>query len=456
VGPNNVGKSAIVAALQILCRNENSTYVMRHGEKRCSVMVTTSDGHSVTWQRKTSPSYLIDGQTFDRLRSGIPEELHAALRLPAIEEGADSNLDIHFGSQKSPIFLLDKPATLKAKFFASSSDASRLVAIQTRHRQKLQDAKREKQNLEAESSALNAELEVLQPVVDIDARLSAMEALHQELLAESGSLRLGGQVFARLRKDGAVVERFTAECDSFRAFAPPPALHETGRLSALLASLNEARRQEARSEARTKAAAKLNAPPVLADIAQLATLAARIDQAGQRLARVQEEHQSLQSLESPPQMEETEAGRALANRLRLAGRTFQQASSQHIALATLTEAPELGDEKGLGELIRRLERQRSEMTRYEQSGKTLDSLCQPETAADAAPLRELIAVLVSADDKAASAEKQCEQDALAVQEAERQLRTQAAGAKCEYCGSELNPDQLLARAMMGQGGCTDV
>ena len=32
-GPNNCGKSAVVAALQILCHNENSTYVLRHGEK---------------------------------------------------------------------------------------------------------------------------------------------------------------------------------------------------------------------------------------------------------------------------------------------------------------------------------------------------------------------------------------------------------------------------------------
>lgn len=33
VGPNNCGKSAVVAALQILCHNETSTYVMLHGEQ---------------------------------------------------------------------------------------------------------------------------------------------------------------------------------------------------------------------------------------------------------------------------------------------------------------------------------------------------------------------------------------------------------------------------------------
>src|SRR4051795_2817119 len=70
VGPNNCGKSAVVAALQILCHNDNSTYVLRHGEKECSVKVETDDGHIIEWRRKTSPSYRIDGDLFDRLGRG--------------------------------------------------------------------------------------------------------------------------------------------------------------------------------------------------------------------------------------------------------------------------------------------------------------------------------------------------------------------------------------------------
>jgi len=58
VGPNNCGKSAVVTALQILCHNDNSTYVLRHGEKACSVKIETGDGHSVEWRRKNSPSAL--------------------------------------------------------------------------------------------------------------------------------------------------------------------------------------------------------------------------------------------------------------------------------------------------------------------------------------------------------------------------------------------------------------
>src|SRR6267154_958050 len=73
VGPNNCGKSAIVAALQILFHNENSTYVKRHGERECSIKIETTDGHVIEWHRKDAPRYVIDGKQFDRLKgSGIP------------------------------------------------------------------------------------------------------------------------------------------------------------------------------------------------------------------------------------------------------------------------------------------------------------------------------------------------------------------------------------------------
>lgn len=37
-GPNNCGKSAVVAALQILCHNDNLTHVVRHNERECTVI----------------------------------------------------------------------------------------------------------------------------------------------------------------------------------------------------------------------------------------------------------------------------------------------------------------------------------------------------------------------------------------------------------------------------------
>lgn len=89
VGPNNCGKSAVVNALQILCHNDNSTYVTRHGQRECFVRVETDGGHIIEWARKNSPRYTIDGEPFDRLKSTLPQELFHTLRMPKVSSDGD-------------------------------------------------------------------------------------------------------------------------------------------------------------------------------------------------------------------------------------------------------------------------------------------------------------------------------------------------------------------------------
>jgi DNA repair ATPase RecN len=176
VGPNNIGKSAVVAALQILCRNERSNYVMRHGERECSVAVTTDDGHSIEWRRKNSPSYVIDATLFDRLgRGGVPNELQPALRLPTVDDSNGDDFDVHFGTQKAPIFLLGSSEANAARFFASSSDVIQLVSIQKRHKEKLAAAQQRKNHLEDESRRVNHDLGLL---------TSALEQLSEQLFQQ--------------------------------------------------------------------------------------------------------------------------------------------------------------------------------------------------------------------------------------------------------------------------------
>src|SRR5262249_54150535 len=88
VGPNNCGKSAVVAAIEALCNNTASDFMIRHGQKNCRVMVET-DEHTLVWQRTSQggrfvASYEIDGRQIDRLRRDVPEDLHKYLRLPLV------------------------------------------------------------------------------------------------------------------------------------------------------------------------------------------------------------------------------------------------------------------------------------------------------------------------------------------------------------------------------------
>ena len=184
IGPNNCGKSAIVTALQILCYNSPSKFVLRHGEKECKIIVETDDGHVVEWSRKKSgsPSYKIDGKLFDRLRGSteVWESLNRALRLPLVQcEGSD--FDVHFGEQRTPVFLLEDKGKKAAQFFASSSDASRLVEMQALHKTNTKDRRSLHRRLSEETSDVELALKTFEPLDELRLQTASLEKEFQTI-----------------------------------------------------------------------------------------------------------------------------------------------------------------------------------------------------------------------------------------------------------------------------------
>jgi exonuclease SbcC len=328
VGPNNVGKSAIVAALQILCHNETSTYVQRHGERECSVKVHTDDGHVVEWRRKTAPSYIIDGQVFDRLRNGLPDELAAALRLRKVDAGGDADFDVHFGTQKSPIFLLGSSAANAARFFASSSDAIRLVTIQKRHKEKLAEAQREKIRLEARSRRVNAELGVLEPVVEVDHRLAEAERTFEELTQLRASINEAARYEAELRRQHHVVAERGAHADALAVLLSPPAMHDVGSLAQLKSAIAGHAKHVEKEEEDRRALSVLSSPPDMADVGALQELMEELAASARNVALATARHAALQAVTSPPPVTPTEEITTVIAQLKQADREARLRTSE--------------------------------------------------------------------------------------------------------------------------------
>lgn len=452
VGPNNCGKSAVVAALQILCHNDNSTYVLRHGAKECSVKVTTSDDHTIEWRRKKSPSYVIDGQAFDRLRgASLPEELHRALRLPHVDDGGDSQFNVHFGEQKSPIFLLDRSPGTAAKFFSCSSDASRLLQMQRRHKEKLSQRQREKNRLEAQSRQLRSELETLQPAVDLDEQLKAAEQLHSLLVQEAAWIVLAERDQAILTGQLEAVARHEAQSQTLAPLKKPPELTPTDSLENLAANIERGEVELSRLQARLQALALLPTPPTLADDVALAKLIESMSKWAVATQRDESVQRTLLVLPQPPALADTQDLARLVERLVAAEQESGVTAARQSALAGILSPPVLNNEESLADLVARLAAAERLDARWAQVMRC-SAIEPPATAGDWQPLAECVLQLEKATDQASRWTADLTSAAADLAIAETQLREFAATEACPMCGSPLDPDRLVAGAAGGHGG----
>ncbi len=307
VGPNNCGKSALVAALQILCHNDNSTYVLRHQAKDCQIIVETQEGHVIEWSRKKSgsPKYTINGKPFDRLKRNVPPELHAALRLPKVTSDKQE-FDVHFGEQKRPVFLLNDSAGAAAEFFASSSDAIRLVEMQALHKLKVRDARRDQANLLLEKQAVADRLTKLAPVKKLDTEIVAVEEMFVALAAEAEDIAAIHNIINHIvdgHKDLLYHETLVG---CFEQLRQPPDFQDTGELQRLL-------RQMATSIAQTEHATKLSdalrplpQPPEIDDETELENVINEIVTSTRRAQQNDAKSNSLRQLAPAPELESTD------------------------------------------------------------------------------------------------------------------------------------------------------
>jgi exonuclease SbcC len=455
VGPNNCGKSAVVAALQIICQNANSTYVRRHETSECVVQVHTDDGHVVRWSRKKSgsPKYLIDGQPFDRLGiGGVPDELHAVLRLPRVDGGDESDFDVHFGAQKSPIFLIGSSPANAARFFASSSDAIRLVQMQKRHKEKLAERQREKVRLEAESKQLNAELESLQPVAELERGIAQAEHRHEELQ------RLVEQIESTFRDRQALqsqleaAQRQATRAAALQSLKSPPELAPTEPLAKVAGDLRMAVQAHQRAVAVQQSVERLPAPPELADTAWLAKAVADLLDLQRTSARGHASSEALRSFASPPDLAETQTLAALLQELFKTQEHFAECRARCGSLTTISIVPQFADEQELAIVHRALAAATTQVGECRNAANALQSLHEAPASSDVVPLRDLLRDVEGATTRFSECQSAFNTAAKQLAAAAAELRELAESSLCPTCGAPLDADRLLAAAGAGPGG----
>ncbi|WP_047960268.1 AAA family ATPase, partial [Desulfovibrio sp. TomC] len=243
-GPNNTGKSAVVEALRCLSENPVPRHVIRHGAAEARVEAELEDGVTVAWVRR--PKYALyevrrpgvdEPEVFAKFGRAVPEEVRRLLRLGPVLLGGDGEVavDVHIGNQREPVFLLNEPGTVVAGFFAASTEAAHLIAMQARLTERSRKTKTEKKRLEKGLAATAASLDKLGSLPELELRLDAAAGLEAAVAGREADaaalerlLARRGQVAGRLAalaRTGQTLDRLT----------PPPALAPTAELAALTA-----------------------------------------------------------------------------------------------------------------------------------------------------------------------------------------------------------------------------
>lgn len=306
-GENNTGKSAVISALQILCRNISGDYMVRHGQRECRITLETGEGHVLEWKRKSGTvSYTVNGREVHRLRGAVPQDLHDLLRLPLVETETDP-FDVHFGEQKKPIFLLDESPARRATFFASSSDAIKLIEMQNRHRAKVKEAKSEETRLVKEASRLQKRLFTLEPVEGIQRDVEGIESQYALIRRTDSEITALQRHVAAMKQAEAMAGRYEDTASAAQSLFPPPEVIPTEPLWAMICRIeNQQRRMEAQS-AYVQSAAGLCSPPETEDTRPLSYIISRMEDLYFTLEKTAAKDNLLDNCPQPPEILDTAA-----------------------------------------------------------------------------------------------------------------------------------------------------
>lgn len=142
-GPSNLGKSAVVRALNTLIYNEFNTAYVTKGKTFLSISLYFDSNHKITFNRDGSTTYYeMDGILYEKVAGKVPEPIQKALNMEKIPFDKDLLLNFNFQKQFDPPFLISNSGFEVAKVFGKLMDidlilaSSRQITIDTQNFEK--------------------------------------------------------------------------------------------------------------------------------------------------------------------------------------------------------------------------------------------------------------------------------------------------------------------------------
>lgn len=312
VGPNNCGKSALVAALQCLSYNALGKPFVRHGSRWARVTVETGEGDRIEWMRENdSVTYTINGVKTHR--GIVPDDLPKKLRINEVKADDDTTeFDIHFAEQKKPIFLLgqDKHAAL---FFASSSDAGYLLKMQQNWKSRIRARRQEAKQLGEDLARDQAALAGFEPLEEVACALEEAEKHFGELDVIERRRAEVKALIAKLETASRTQQIWEAASTCLEPLAPLPDLADDESCRKVVIHWRRTAHAELMESQRLQVL-DIPSPPVLEPTESLASNVAAMRTKQRFVAKVGGKAEVVAQLEEPPALTDV---RELAQAIKL-------------------------------------------------------------------------------------------------------------------------------------------
>ena len=448
--PNNCGKSAIVAALQILATNSTSTHVVRHGEKECTITAETDDGHVLCWNRKRGKiSYTLNGEDVHRLgRSEVPAELQTLLKLPTVETEAGKsagNYDIHFGEQKSPIFLLGDPGSRAASFFASSSDATHLITMQHRHRQRVAEQKRDFKKLTAASTATATDLEPFATMDEVQQQLDRAEESFAAVEAAADAIKSIQLLIRSIGQLQLRVNQLSASSLALNQLQQPPTQHDVVSAGKLIFSLKETLAGQVHASSISSVCRLLQPPPEQHPAVECNEVLNQLRQTDLKKQDAQQRTTVTSRLETPPPITPTERLAAIIQELPTVNARQQQLTLQVRALKRLQVQEPQTPTSELSELIKQLRNRATQTVQQQARLKSFRTLTSVPELHNCAGVADTLQAIKASVINVANFEKHLTVSVQSLNDFKLTVQEFVAGSPdCPTCGAKLDANRVLA------------
>lgn len=187
-GDINSGKSTLyLTAMRALAYGETDDTMIRHGAESAIIRIGLEDGIEleVERRRRGSPKVLFRRYEKGKLihegrpesRNSVPGFIEYALKIVRVDD-----LDIQLRSQKQPVFLLNEPASRRARLLSVGKESGLLQILIERHRLALRRDRELLKKEEAELAHKNRLLRALAPLGSLEGLVPLMDAMISEAL----------------------------------------------------------------------------------------------------------------------------------------------------------------------------------------------------------------------------------------------------------------------------------